>query len=115
MPKRAPRPRIKTPPVLFAKTQAALARIQKHVDGAFLTYWTSPGGSVCDNDVMALHEVLEATGSQRHITLFVKSDGGSAMASLRMIHLLRRYTRRLTVLAPLNCASACSLEATACA
>ncbi len=111
MPKSARRARIKTPPVLFAKTQAALARIQKHVDGAFLTYWTSPGGSVCDNDVMALHEVLEATGSQRHMTLFVKSDGGSAMASLRMIHLLRKYTRRLTVLAPLNCASAATMLA----
>jgi Serine dehydrogenase proteinase len=111
MAKSARRARIKTPPVLFAKTQAALARIQKHVDGAFLSYWISPGGSVCDNDVMALHEVLEATGSQRHITLFVKSDGGSAMASLRMIHLLRKYTRRLTVLAPLNCASAATMLA----
>jgi hypothetical protein len=111
MAKSTRRPRIKTPPVLFAKTQAAINRIQKHVDGAFLSYWTSPGGSVCDNDVMALHEVLEATGAQRHITLFVKSDGGSAMASLRMIHLLRKYTRRLTVLAPLNCASAATMLA----
>jgi hypothetical protein len=60
---------------------------------------------------MAMHEVLEATGPQDRLTLFVKSDGGSGMASLRMIHLLRRYTRRLTVAAPLNCASAATMLA----
>jgi len=60
---------------------------------------------------MAMHEVLEATGPRERLTLFVKSDGGSGMASLRMIHLLRRYTRRLTVAAPLNCASAATMLA----
>jgi len=33
------------------------------------------------------------------------------MAALRMVHLLRRYTRRLTVVAPLNCASAATMLA----
>ena len=33
------------------------------------------------------------------------------MASLRMVHLLRQYTSRLTVLAPLNCASAATMLA----
>jgi hypothetical protein len=111
MPRSKRRPRIKTPPLLFPKTQDAIARIQKRVDGVFLTYWTSPGGSVCDNDVMALHEILEATSPRRKVTLLVKSDGGSGMASLRMIHLLRRYAGRLTVLAPLNCASAATMLA----
>jgi hypothetical protein len=105
------RVRLKTPPLLFEKTQSLLARIQKRVDGTFLTYWTSTSGSVCDNDVMALHELLEAGGPQARITLFVKSDGGSGMASLRMIHLLRQYARRLTVVAPLNCASAATMLA----
>jgi hypothetical protein len=105
------RVRIKTPPLLFEKTQAALARIERRVGGTFLTYWTSTSGSVCDNDVMALHELLETLGPQRHLTLFVKSDGGSGMASLRMVHLLRRYARRLTVAAPLNCASAATMLA----
>jgi hypothetical protein len=41
----------------------------------------------------------------------VKSDGGSGMAALRMVHLLRQYTQRLTVLAPLNCASAATMLA----
>jgi hypothetical protein len=111
MPKSPRRVRIKTPPILFEKTQEVLARIQRRLGGTLLTYWTSPSGSVCDNDVMAMHEVLEATGPQDRLTLFVKSDGGSGMASLRMIHLLRRYTRRLTVAAPLNCASAATMLA----
>jgi hypothetical protein len=111
MPKRRPRIRIKTPPLLFEATQAAFARIQRRVDGMFLSYWTSTSGSVCDNDVMALHEILQGAGPQQRLVLFVKSDGGSGMAALRMVHLLRRYTRRLTVVAPLNCASAATMLA----
>jgi len=105
------RVRIKTPPLLFEATQKVITRIQRSVDGAFLTYWTSTSGSVCDNDVMALHELLKTYGPQKQLTVFVKSDGGSGMASLRLVHLLRRYARRLTVVAPLNCASAATMLA----
>ncbi len=105
------RVRLKTPPLLFEKTQSVLRRIRPRVDGTFLTYWTSTSGSVCDNDVMAMHDLLQARGPQKTITLFVKSDGGSGMSALRMVHLLRRYTKRLVVLAPLNCASAATMLA----
>jgi hypothetical protein len=111
MPKARRRVRIKTPPILFDRTQQLLARIQKKVDGPFVSYWMSPSGSVCDNDVMAMHEVLQAVGPQRRLTLFVKSDGGSGMAALRLVQLLRRHTGRLTVVAPLNCASAATMLA----
>jgi hypothetical protein len=111
MPRQRRRVKVKTPPILFEKTQDALARLQRRVDGTFLAYWTSTSGSVCDNDVMALHEVLGEIGPRERITLFVKSDGGSGMASLRMVHLLRRYAKRLTVVAPLNCASAATMLA----
>ena len=110
MPRSRRRIKVKTPPLLFEKTQAA-RRHPARVDGTFLAYWTSTSGSVCDNDVMALHELLQAPGPQNALTLFVKSDGGSGMAALRMVHLLRRYTRRLTVVAPLNCASAATMLA----
>ncbi|HET8647236.1 MAG TPA: hypothetical protein VFO85_17195, partial [Vicinamibacteria bacterium] len=103
--------RLKTPPVLFDRTQDLLGRIQRRVKGTFLTYWMSTSGSVCDNDVMAMQELLQAQGPRAQLTLFVKSDGGSGMAALRMVHLLRRYTRRLTVVAPLNCASAATMLA----
>jgi Serine dehydrogenase proteinase len=111
MAKRRPRIRIKTPPLLYEKTQEVIARVQRRVDGTFLSYWTSTSGSVCDNDVMALHEVLSRIGPRSRLTLFVKSDGGSGMASLRMVHLLRRHARHLTVVAPLNCASAATMLA----
>jgi len=105
------RVRTKTPPLLFEKTQALCERIQRKVDGRFLSYWTSTSGSVCDNDVMALQVILEAHGPQERVALLVKSDGGSGMAALRLVHLLRRYARRLTVIAPLNCASAATMLA----
>jgi serine dehydrogenase proteinase len=111
MPKARARRRVKTPPLLFAKTQAVLKKIQPKVDGLLLTYWTSTSGSVCDNDVLALQDLLQDLGPQPRLTLLVKSDGGSGMAALRMVHLLRRYTRRLTLLAPLNCASAATMLA----
>ena len=56
------RTRVKTPPLLIAKTQSLLKKIQPKVDGVLLTYWTSTSGSVCDNDVMALHELLQDAG-----------------------------------------------------
>jgi len=108
---RAQRVRVKTPPVLFEKTQTLIGRIQKQVEGTFLSYWMSTGGSVCDNDVMALQAVLEHCGPRQGVALLVKSDGGSGMASLRIVHLLRRYAKRLTVIAPLNCASAATMLA----
>ncbi len=116
MPRTKTRPRrrttkLKTPPILFEKTQAILGRIQRKVDGTYFAYWTSTSGSVCDNDVLALHAILKARGPQERIALLVKSDGGSGMASLRLVHLLRRYTKKLTVIAPLNCASAATMLA----
>ena len=110
-PSRRRRQAIKTPPILYEKTQAALAKLQRRVDGKLISYWTSTSGSVCDNDVVAMHEILERIGSQPHVTLFVKSDGGSGMAALRLVHLLRRYTKRLVLAAPLNCASAATMLA----
>ena len=110
-PPRRRRVRIKTPPLLYDRTQEVLRNLQRRVEGTLLTYWTSASGSVCDNDVMAMHELLRETGPVDHLTLFVKSDGGSGMASLRMVHLLRRHARRLTILAPLNCASAATMLA----
>jgi hypothetical protein len=103
--------RLKAPPILYKKTQAVVDRIQRKVDGTFFSYWTSTSGSVCDNDVLALHAILKARGPQQRIALLVKSDGGSGMASLRLVHLLRRYAKKLTVIAPLNCASAATMLA----
>lgn len=105
------RRRLKAAPILLDRTQRLLRRVESALDGPFVTYWMSPGGSVCDNDVMAMSELLSSIGSKGTLTLMVKSDGGSGMAALRLVHLLRTHARRLRVIAPLNCASAATMLA----
>lgn len=95
-----------TPPILFPQTQTLIADIEASVGGPLITYWNSASGSICDNDVLGLYGVLRDLQPVEHLFLFVKSDGGSGQASLRMINLLRQYCRTLTVLVPLECASA---------
>lgn len=104
-----PEPKIKQPPVLFAKTQAVLARLADRLGGPVITYWNNPRGSVCANDVIALHEVLARLGMHETLHLFIKSDGGSGQVSLRMVNLLRQHCRRLVALVPLECASAATM------
>jgi hypothetical protein len=98
--------RAKTPPVLFEKTQRLVKRIDELIEGTFLTYWTSENGSICANDVQAMYEGLRVVQPSGRITLFVKSAGGDGQSALRLIHLLREHADHLTVLAPLECASA---------
>lgn len=107
----AVRPRVKKPPVLFDQTQKLLKSINRSLDGPLLTYWSSEKGSICDNDVQALYEVLRVVRPKRRASLFVKSSGGDGQSSLRLIHLLRQHVEHLTVLAPLACASAATMLA----
>lgn len=109
--KRPSSARVKKPPVLFEATQRLVGQIGKQVEGTFLTYWTSENGAICSNDVQAMYEVIRAASPERHITLFVKSDGGDGQSALRIIHLLRQRARKLTVLTPLSCASAATMLA----
>jgi hypothetical protein len=100
------KPTSAAPPVLFSKTQILIGEIEVMIDEPLITYWNSASGFICDNDVLGLYGVLRDLRPSDRLSLFVKSDGGSGQASLRMINLLRQYTRHLTVLVPLECASA---------
>jgi len=104
------RPRIKKPPILFSRSQRIIAQLEKALGDVVLTYWMSPSGSVCDSDVLALYEHCRNL-SARRISLFIKSDGGSGQAALRIINLLRQHTRRVVALVPLECASAATMIA----
>jgi hypothetical protein len=97
---------LKKPPVLFHRTQAILKTVQEKLNAPLITYWNGPGGSIVQNDVVAFYECLQAIGKQKHLLLFVRSGGGTGRASLRIVHLLREYAERVTVLIPLNCLSA---------
>ena len=70
------KPRIKQPPVLFAKTQAVIGKLAEQLGGPIVSYWNNPRGSVCHSDVLALYDVLGRLGKHDTIHLFIKSDGG---------------------------------------
>ncbi|MBX7219045.1 MAG: hypothetical protein K1Y36_03795 [Blastocatellia bacterium] len=100
---------VKRPPLKFAETQKVIKTIQEKLNAPVLAYWTSANGSVCDNDTMALRQVLEQVGPGQRLYYFVKSDGGNGRASLRMVHLLREFFPEVIALVPLNAQSAATL------
>ena len=94
------------PPMLFDRTQSLIEEIEALTGGPLITYWNSRGGSICDSDVLALYGILSNIGPTDRLSLFIKSYGGSGQASLRMINVMREFADHLTVLVPLECASA---------
>ena len=104
-------PKIKQPPVLFDKTQALIGEVTARLGGRLIAYWNNPRGAICHNDVIALYEILEKLGKQETLYLFLKSDGGTGQASLRLVNLLRQYCTHLVALVPLECASAATMIA----
>jgi len=91
------RPSAAKPPMLMERTQPVLDKLSRALGEPIITYWNSNKGSICQNDVAGLYALLRKLGSIERLTLFVKSDGGSGQASLRMVNLLRRYVKHLTV------------------
>src|SRR5882672_3422857 len=106
-----PRTDLKTPPILFKKTQLIIRQIEKRLGEPFVTYWNGPNGTICDNDVTGLYGILRRVGKTDRLSFFIKSDGGSGQASLRMVNLLRQFVRNLTAVVPLECASAATMLA----
>jgi hypothetical protein len=101
----------KNPPILFKKTQKIIDAIENSLGERLVTYWNSPNGSICNNDVTGLYGILRSIGRADRLSFFIKSDGGSGQASLRMVNLLRQFIANLTVLVPLECASAATMLA----
>src|SRR6266481_7197062 len=106
-----PKPAVKAPPILFERTQKVIAQIESELKEPLLTYWNSPNGSICGNDVIGLYGILRSMGKVERLSLFIKSDGGYGQASLRMVNLLRQYVGQLTVVVALECASAATMLA----
>ncbi|KAA6457295.1 hypothetical protein DYQ86_23515 [Acidobacteria bacterium AB60] len=105
------RPEPAKPPVLMERTQPVIKRLSEALREPVFTYWNSTKGAICQNDVAGLYALLRSTGKLDRLSLFMKSDGGSGQAALRMVNLLRRYVNHLTVLAPLECQSAATMLA----
>jgi hypothetical protein len=102
---------IRQPPLLFAETQALLAELGRKLGFPVVSYWSSERGSLCDNDTVVLSEVLHDRPPFDHLGLFMKSSGGSVESSLKFVHVLRTYARRVTVLIAGQCASAATIVA----
>jgi hypothetical protein len=103
--------KIQRPPILTARTQDLVARLQDKLKLPVLVYWVSTGGSICQNDVIAMSKLLGPATRQPRVALFLKSDGGNPEAALRFVHLLRQKFDHLTLLAPFECASAATMVA----
>lgn len=103
--------KIQRPPILTAQTQKLVAALQKELKLPVLVYWVSTGGSICQNDVVAMSRLLGPASKQPEVALFLKSDGGNPEAALRFVHLLRQKFDRITLLAPFECASAATMVA----
>ncbi len=102
---------IKAPPVLFDQTQQIINSLEKELDGTFLSYWVSENSRLTGQDVPALYELLGSTDQAKTLYVFMRSDGGSGIAALRMVHLLRQRASRIVALVPLDCASAATMLA----
>jgi Serine dehydrogenase proteinase len=105
------RPATVKPPVLIERTRPVIERLSAALGEPVFTYWNSTKGSICQNDVVGLYALLREAGQLDRLSLFLKSDGGSGQAALRMVNLLRRYVKHLTILAPLECQSAATMLA----
>ena len=105
------RVKIQRPPILTAKTQKLVTALQRELDLPLLVYWVSSGGSICQNDVIAMSRLLRPAKKQAKVALFLKSDGGNPEAALRFVHLLRQKFDKVTLLAPFECASAATMVA----
>ncbi|HEX8917899.1 MAG TPA: ATP-dependent Clp protease proteolytic subunit [Chloroflexota bacterium] len=110
-PTQTDRKNVKQPPVLFDKTQALIAKLERQIGYKLLVYWTSDRGSVCDNDVLALYEIFKRIGISQDIALFIKSNGGDVEAALRIVNLVREYNRCVHAIIPLESASAATMIA----
>jgi hypothetical protein len=102
---------IKQPPMLFKNSQELIRRIEREMNLQLICYWTSSRGNVCDNDVIALYELLQKIGKGTKIALFIKSYGGDVEAALKIVHLIRNYYHNVIAFVPLECASAATMIA----
>jgi hypothetical protein len=105
------RRKLKQSPVLTDQTQKLFAKLNQVLGYPCIAYWTSAGGSICQDDVMTMVQLIEKSSRDQTLGLFIKSEGGNPQAALRLMHLLRSCYRRVVLLAPFECASAATMVA----
>jgi hypothetical protein len=102
---------VKQPPVLFDRTQALLREVEGACNMPVIVFWNSWQASICAGDIPSMYQVLWRTGPMEKAALCIKSQGGDIESALRLVHLMRRYVRHLTVLIASECASSATIMA----
>jgi ATP-dependent protease ClpP protease subunit len=99
---------------LFSKTQIHIDKLVEKLDCPVLVYFKPPNGNIWSQDLYAIMECLKKIGHVEKLALYIRSDGGQGMVSLRIINLLRSFVKHLILLAPAECASAATMIALGC-
>lgn len=102
---------IKIPPKLFNETQELIKKKKLNLDGDFISYWISGNSKIAGDDTIAFYEILKNSQKKDTLYIFIKSDGGSGEASLRIVNLLRKFYKKIIALIPIDCASAATMLA----
>lgn len=97
--------------MLYSRTQKSIADIEDITGDKVITYWHSWSGNVSSSDVVALHHLLKRIGHVERAKVFIKSDGGSIEAALRIVHLMRQYINEIDAILLSDCASAATIVA----
>ncbi len=92
----------------WEQTQSTIFKVEKIVKGRLVTSFEK---GINREDVRYLYSHLHHIKKQNHLCLLLSSPGGSSMAALQMIALLREFCERLTVLVPEQASSAATLLA----
>ena len=105
---------IKKPPFLYLTTQKRIKELEIELGCPVLVYFKPSNSNIWTEDMYAILECFKIIGKQKKLALYIRSDGGSGMTSLRIINLLRSYVGELILLAPSECASAATMLALGC-
>lgn len=98
------------PEVVFEDTQRTIAMIEKKLKAPLIVYFNGSGGKICGNDAIVMHKILNGK-KYKHIYFYITSDGGSGIASLKIVSMLRNYCDKISVLITSECASAATMLA----
>ena len=101
----------KQPPVLFEETQTIIAAIEDICKMPVISYWNAWNGAICQNDVPGMYQLLKKVGELDHAAIVIRSSGGDLESALRLVHLLRRYIKNITVFSMAECASSATIMA----
>lgn len=106
--------KLREPEILLNQTQYHLSRLEEIFQAPVLSYFKPANGNIWSEDLYAILECLKSIGKVDKLILFIRSNGGSGMVSLRIVHLLRSFAKKLIILAPSECASAATMLALGC-